>query len=81
MIDIFIPSYCKKVINLLQNCGFEAYIVGGCVRDSLMGKTPNDYDVTTNATPQEMLECFKGQRVVETGLKHGTVTVVIDNQN
>lgn len=81
MIDIFIPSYCKKIMDLLQKGGFEAYIVGGCVRDSLMGKIPNDYDITTNATPNEMLECFKGQRVVKTGLKHGTITVVLENKN
>lgn len=81
MIDIFIPPQCKKVMDLLELNGFEAYIVGGCVRDSLMGITPHDYDVTTNATPEEMLKCFKDRRVIETGLKHGTVTVVIENEN
>ncbi len=56
-------------------------MVGGCVRDCLMGNEPNDYDVTTNATPEQMLEIFKGFKVIPTGLKHGTVTVVSGGEN
>ncbi len=56
-------------------------MVGGCVRDCLMGNEPNDYDVTTNATPRQMLQIFKSFKVIPTGLKHGTVTVVSDGEN
>lgn len=76
-----IPSYIKKVIDVLHNNKYECYLVGGCVRDSLMGKTPQDYDLTTNALPDEIIDCFKDMRIIETGLKHGTVTVVSDGEN
>lgn len=65
----------------LEESGFEAFAVGGCVRDSLMGRVPGDYDVTTSAVPEEMLQVFDGWRVVETGLQHGTVTVVTHGMN
>lgn len=65
-----------QVLHKLEACGHEAYVVGGCVRDSVMGVQPHDWDVCTSALPQEVLACFLGARVVETGLKHGTVTVV-----
>lgn len=78
MHKIFMPDYCKTIIKSLEDKGFEAYLVGGCVRDSVMGITPHDYDITTSATPDEMLECFSGFKVIETGIKHGTLTVVID---
>lgn len=81
MIKILIPEYCKKVLSALEDSGYESFLVGGCVRDSIMGKIPDDYDITTNALPEEMLECFKDFKVVETGLKHGTVTVVTDGEN
>lgn len=74
--DIFIPENIEKIIELLEGGGFEAYIVGGCVRDSILGKTPKDYDITTSAAPDEVKECLKGYHVIDTGLKHGTVTVV-----
>lgn len=63
----------------LEEHGFEAYCVGGAVRDLLMGKFPTDYDVATNATPEAVMGIF--ERTVATGLKHGTVTVIIGNQN
>jgi len=66
------------VLDVLQQHGFEAFVVGGCVRDSLMGKTPHDWDVCTNARPEDITRCFSGYPVVATGLKHGTVTVVIE---
>ena len=81
MINIKIPDYCEKIVYALERKGFEAYLVGGCVRDSLMGVIPHDYDITTNAEPDEMLEVFENFYVIETGLKHGTVTVVVDNEN
>lgn len=71
-----IPEYIIPVLDALEGAGYEAYLVGGCVRDRAMGKEPNDYDVTTNAKPHEMQEVFSSYRVIETGLKHGTLTVV-----
>lgn len=80
--DILIPQNIRAVLERLEQCGYEAYIVGGCVRDSLMGLAPKDYDITTNASPDETVNCFKDtHRVIETGIKHGTVTVVSDGEN
>ncbi len=76
-----LPDQVKFVLGRLEQSGFHAYAVGGCVRDHLMGRTPGDYDVTTNALPEEMLRVFSDCRVVETGLKHGTVTVVREGMN
>ncbi len=70
----------KKVIEMLEESGFEAFAVGGCVRDSLLGKSPFDFDVTTSASPEEMKEVFKSEHVIETGIKHGTLTVLIDKE-
>ncbi len=64
----------ENVINTLENAGFEAYIAGGAVRDSLMGETPSDYDIATNARPHEVKALF--ERTIDTGIKHGTVTVI-----
>ena len=64
----------------LEAHGFEAYAVGGCVRDSLLGRTPNDWDVTTSALPDETAACFADCRVIETGMKHGTVAVLLENE-
>ena len=74
---IHLPCEVKLAIAKLTEKGFEAYIVGGCVRDSLMKCTPKDYDITTSANPEEVKNVFKEYRVVETGLKHGTVTVIV----
>ena len=71
-----IPEKIEKVLDKLCQNGFEAYIVGGCVRDMLMGKTPHDFDVTTSAKPEEVISIF--EKTVPTGIKHGTVTVIID---
>ena len=73
-----LPSYIVKVLDMLENAGYEAFIVGGCVRDSLMGNTPHDYDITTSALPEETERVFSGMRLIETGMKHGTVTVIAD---
>ena len=74
------PKNVDTAINLLQSAGFEAYAVGGCVRDSLLGKTPNDWDITTSAKPEDMKSVFADFRCIDTGIKHGTVTVVIDGE-
>lgn len=77
--DIFIPDNVEKIIEELEIYGYEAYIVGGCVRDSLLGRTPKDYDIATSATPEQVKECLSAYKVIDTGLKHGTVTVVADD--
>ena len=74
------PKNVDTAINLLQSAGFEAYAVGGCVRDSLIGKTPNDWDITTSAKPENMKSVFADFHCIDTGIKHGTVTVVIDGE-
>ena len=75
---ISIPDNVKIILDRLKNAGFEAYCVGGAVRDSIMGVTPGDWDITTSALPEETRELFKDFRTVDTGLKHGTLTVIID---
>lgn len=79
--NINIPSNANALIHLLQSCGHNAYVVGGCVRDSILGRNPHDWDICTSATPSEMLEIFKNKRVIETGLQHGTITVVVDGES
>ncbi len=78
---IQIPLYALQVVERLETQGFEAYVVGGCVRDCLMGRNPADWDVCTSATPEEVLRVFKRFHVIKTGLKHGTVTVRSHHQN
>ena len=73
-----IPSKAKTIITLLENAGFEAFCVGGAVRDSIMGLNPTDWDITTSASPDDTVKVFKDYKTVDTGLKHGTLTVVID---
>lgn len=77
---IEIPEYVKAALEVLYHNGFEGYIVGGCVRDSLLGKKPHDFDVCTNCTPEKMAELFAGFKTVDTGLKHGTLTVIVDHK-
>ena len=77
---IDIPPSPHRILRLLNEAGFEAYLVGGCVRDALRGVTPHDYDVTTNARPDEMLSVFSGLRTIETGIHHGTLTVLLDGE-
>ena len=72
-----IPQDVQYIISRLRAGGHEAYAVGGCVRDALLGREPNDWDVTTSALPEEMKACFEGHRLIETGLKHGTLTVML----
>ena len=70
----------KVAIDLLKSNGFEAFLIGGSVRDYIMGLPIGDIDITTNATPQQVKSVFCDFRVIETGIKHGTVTVLIDNE-
>ena len=74
-----LPPAVSSLIARLNEAGFSAYAVGGCVRDTLLSKVPHDWDLCTSARPEQMLEVFRGEHVVETGLKHGTLTVVIDH--
>ena len=76
-----LPNYIEQALENLKGSGFQAHVVGGCVRDMIMGKTPADYDITTNALPMQIEDCFKDYRVIESGIKHGTVTVVIGGEN
>ncbi len=72
-----IPEDVLYIIHRLEESGYEAYTVGGCVRDALIGLEPHDWDITTSALPEEMQACFSGLRTIETGLKHGTLTVML----
>ena len=72
---MIIPPDALIVLKMLESASFEAFLVGGCVRDLLLGFLPKDYDVCTNANPEQMLSVFSGFSVYETGLKHGTLTV------
>lgn len=74
-----LPEDVKNILKTLNNAGHSAYVVGGCVRDCLMGKIPVDWDITTSAEPHEVKAAF--QHTVDTGIEHGTVTVVIDQKN
>lgn len=71
------PDGACAIIEKLNEHGYEAYIVGGCVRDSIMKLTPHDWDICTSAKPEQMLKVFADTKVIETGLKHGTITVVL----
>lgn len=76
-----LPDDVCKILDEISGCGYEAYIVGGCVRDLLQDIPPNDYDICTSATPQQVMEIFSGDRIIETGIKHGTVTLVRNSQH
>lgn len=73
-----LPSYVKQIISILERAGHEAYAVGGCVRDALLNRPCSDYDITTSATPDEVKKALGSLTVIETGIKHGTVTAVLD---
>lgn len=75
-----LPIEVEEILRLLNKNGYEAYIVGGCVRDKILGRTPHDYDICTSAKPEEVINVFEYFKVIETGLKHGTVTVMINNE-
>ena len=73
-IEIRIPPGAAKILRVLEDHGYEAYVVGGCVRDSLLGRDPHDWDITTSALPMQVKALFR--RTIDTGLKHGTVTIL-----
>lgn len=74
---MFLPDDVKYLIKKLEQSGYEAYAVGGCVRDSLLGIVPNDWDITTSCPPDRLKTVFGDLRLIETGLKHGTLTVLL----
>ncbi len=74
-----IPPQVLSLLNQLTGAGYSAYAVGGCVRDTLLGLVPKDWDICTSALPQQMKQVFAGDRVAETGLRHGTLTVIRDH--
>lgn len=77
--DFSLKNSVKNVIKTIENVGGEAYIVGGCVRDIMLSRSPEDFDITTSLLPEEILKLFP--KTVATGLKHGTVTVIMDKEN
>ena len=78
MIKLNLPQPVMHALRRLNEAGYEAYVVGGCVRDSLLGKEPQDWDITTNALPAQTQATFSDCRTIETGIAHGTVTVLCD---
>ncbi|MGN1181118.1 MAG: CCA tRNA nucleotidyltransferase [Suilimivivens sp.] len=75
---IKLPEKVKYIIDTIMEAGYEAYAVGGCIRDSILLREPSDWDITTSASPYQVKELFK--RTVDTGIKHGTVTVMLDKE-
>lgn len=78
--NIKIPKDVQELLKTLHNNGYSAYVCGGAVRDSILKRPIHDWDICTSATPNEMLEIFKDRRVIETGLQHGTITIVINGE-
>ncbi len=74
------PEYVSVLIERLEGCGFESYIVGGSVRDMLIGNKPHDFDITTAAHPENVIEIFSDMRTIPTGLRHGTISVISDGE-
>lgn len=81
MVKFDLPRQVIYIIERIQRSGHRAHVVGGPVRDFLLGKTPHDYDITTDALPEKIKEIFSEYRTVDTGIKHGTVTLVLDREN
>ena len=78
IMKIEVPEKVQMIIRALQEHGYDAYAVGGCVRDSLLRRSPADWDITTSARPMEVKSIFR--RTVDTGLQHGTVTVLVEKE-
>ena len=78
LMKINVPEKVEYIIDVLMKHGYEAYAVGGCIRDSILGREPGDWDITTSASPYEVKELFK--RTIDTGIQHGTVTVMLDKE-
>lgn len=81
MREIAMPAAAAAILERLEGAGHEAWVVGGCVRDSLLGLVPKDWDLCTSARPEEMERAFSGWQVIPTGLRHGTLTVRLEGQN
>lgn len=75
-----VPFDANKLIDILQKNGHEAYLVGGCIRDCIIDRPVHDWDICTSATPDEMLRIFNDKKIIETGLQHGTVTVIVNGE-
>ena len=75
---IVLPQKVSFIINCIMEAGYEAYAVGGCIRDSILGRTPDDWDITTSATPEQVKRLFR--RTIDTGIQHGTVTVLLERE-
>lgn len=73
-----LPQPVRFILETLNRAGFEAFAVGGCVRDSLLGRTVHDWDIASSAHPEEVKACFAEEKVIETGIQHGTVTLLLD---
>lgn len=78
--EMELPDNVQLCLEMLNDAGFDAYVVGGCVRDSLLGLTPDDYDICTEASPRQVAKIFSGYQQVHSGEKHGTVGVIMDRQ-
>lgn len=78
--NIEVPAPVNYIIQELEKCGHEAYMVGGCVRDSVLGRKPHDYDICTSATPDEILQAFPYEEIIPTGLQYSTVTILINKE-
>ena len=76
--NIKLPDNAKIILDTIHEAGFEAYVVGGCVRDAVLGRVPGDWDITTNAVPQDIKKLFR--RTIDTGIEHGTVTVMMGKE-
>ena len=75
-----LPKNVSFILDRMKSCGYEAHVVGGAVRDAAIGRERGDYDITTNALPEETKAVFDGYRIIETGIKHGTVTLLLDGE-
>lgn len=78
--NIRLPERAAYILERLRKAGYPAYVVGGCVRDSLLGRVPKDWDIATAALPEETQRVFAGHRLIETGLRHGTVTLLLGGE-
>ena len=76
-VKIALPPVVSRLLGALRRAGFSAYVVGGCVRDSLLGRTPGDWDICTSARPEQIRRVFAGYRQILTGEKHGTIAVIV----
>ena len=74
---MILPENVNLIIHTLYDNGFEAYAVGGCVRDTILGRVPQDWDITTSAKPEQVKALF--EHTIDTGIEHGTVTVMLDH--